>query len=291
MNHKQMDEITKQLEKGVKQVFTSDSYQKYLTAMAHFHSYSTNNCILIWLQRPDATLVAGYHTWQEKFHRTVRKGEKAIRIIAPIRRKKMYDIIIDNELVEDQGPKVIGWRAVNVFDLQQTFGDDLPFYMNDLLPGMVHDYDHFIEALTLVSSVPIHFETIDSGAHGFYRPIDQDIVISNTLSEVQTIKTMIHEIAHSILHHQTDEHNEESHRMREVQAESVAYAVCTYYGIDTHEYSFPYIAGWSSSKDIEELTDSLQTIKETANRLITTIDRIRQPICNRPIEKEKQIGI
>lgn len=274
----QIEAITKELEKGVNEVFTSQGYQTYLRTMAHFHTYSVNNSILIWMQRPDATLVAGYQAWKNEFNRTVRKGEKAIKIIAPIRRKKMYPVIIDNELVEDTGPKIVGWRAVAVFDIKQTFGDDLPFYMNDLLPGMVHDYERFEEALLLACPVPVSFETIESGAHGFYRPKDQDIVIASNLSQVQTIKTVLHEMTHAILHHADTEDSQASRYQREVQAESVAYAVCSYYGIDTKEYSFPYIAGWSSSKDMEELKASLQIIRETTDHLITSIERIRQPV-------------
>ncbi len=274
----QIEAITKELEKGVNEVFTSQGYQTYLRTMAHFHTYSVNNSILIWMQRPDATLVAGYQAWKNEFNRTVRKGEKAIKIIAPIRRKKMYPVIIDNELVEDTGPKIVGWRAVAVFDIKQTFGDDLPFYMNDLLPGMVHDYERFEEALLLACPVPVSFETIESGAHGFYRPKDQDIVIASNLSQVQTIKTLLHEMTHAILHHADTEDSQASRYQREVQAESVAYAVCSYYGIDTKEYSFPYIAGWSSSKDMEELKASLQIIRETTDHLITSIERIRQPV-------------
>ena len=190
----------------------------------------------------------------------------------------MYPVIIDNELVEDTGPKIVGWRAVAVFDIKQTFGDDLPFYMNDLLPGMVHDYERFEEALLLACPVPVSFETIESGAHGFYRPKDQDIVIASNLSQVQTIKTLLHEMTHAILHHADTEDSQASRYQREVQAESVAYAVCSYYGIDTKEYSFPYIAGWSSSKDMEELKASLQIIRETTDHLITSIERIRQPV-------------
>jgi hypothetical protein len=288
----QIELITAELEKGVKEVFTSEGYQAYLRTMAHFHTYSINNSILIWMQRPDATLVAGFQAWKTQFNRSVRKGEKAIKIIAPIRRKKMYPVIIDNELVEDEGPKIVGWRAVSVFDIKQTFGDELPFYMNDLLPGMVNDYDRFEEALLLACPVPVSFESIPSGAHGFYRPKDNDIVISDSLSEVQTIKTLLHEMTHAILHHQDDSDSQESRYQREVQAESVAYAVCSYYGIDTKEYSFPYIAGWSSSKDMEELEQSLQIIKETTDHLITAIERIRRPVpssvlCGIPKEKSE----
>ncbi|MCH3960977.1 MAG: ImmA/IrrE family metallo-endopeptidase [Solobacterium sp.] len=274
----QIEQITQQLEKGVHDVFASDSYQNYLSSMARFHTYSVNNSLLIWMQRPDATLVAGYQAWKSQFNRSVRKGEKAIKIIAPIRRKKMYDIVIDNELVEDEGPKIIGWRTVSVFDIRQTFGDELPFYMHDLLPGMVNDYDRFAQAIALACPVPITYECISSGAHGFYRPLDNDIVISNSLSQVQTIKTMLHETAHALLHHQDADDSSDSRYQREVQAESVAYAVCSYYGIDTHEYSFPYIAGWSSSKEMEELKASLQIIQETVDHLITAIDRIRTPV-------------
>jgi Zn-dependent peptidase ImmA (M78 family) len=266
------------LEKGVHEVFTSEGYQTYLRTMAHFHTYSINNSILIWMQRPDATLVAGYQAWKTQFNRNVRKGEKAIKIIAPIRRKKMYPVIIDNELVEDEGPKIIGWRAVPVFDIRQTYGDELPFYMSDVLPGMVNDFARFEEALILACPVPVSFMHIDSGAHGYYRPKDKDIVIDASLSEVQTIKTLLHEMTHAVLHHQEGTDTEDSRYRREVQAESVAYAVCSYYGIDTSEYSFPYIAGWSSSKDMEELKQSLQIIRETTDHLITAIERIREPV-------------
>lgn len=274
----QIEEITARLEQGVTDVFTSEGYQTYLKTMAHFHTYSVNNSILIWMQRPDATLVAGYQAWKTQFNRNVRKGEKAIKIIAPIRRKKMYPVVIDNELVDDGGPKIIGWRSVSVFDIKQTFGDELPFYMKDVLPGMVNDFVRFEDAIKLACPVPVSFEEIASGAHGFYRPKDNDIVIDSRLSQVQTIKTLLHETAHAILHHHDDGDESESRYQREVQAESIAYAVCSYYGIDTSEYSFPYIAGWSSSKNMDELKDSLQVIIQTTDLLITSIDRIRQPV-------------
>lgn len=289
----QIQQITDELEKGVQAVFTSEGYQNYLATMAHFHSYSTNNSILIWMQRPDATLVAGYQAWKTQFNRNVRKGEKAIKIIAPIRRKKMYPIIIDDELVEDNGPKIVGWRAVSVFDIQQTFGDDLPFYMKDILPGMVNDFDLFEEALLMASPVPISFAHIEEKAHGCYRPKEKDIIIDSSLSQVQTIKTFLHEITHALLHADQQNDTAESCYVREVQAESVAYAVCCYYGIDTHEYSFPYIAGWSSSRDIEELKDSLHLIRETTDHLITMIERVREPAASYrlPFEKKSEISL
>lgn len=273
----QIEQITKELTEGVKSVFTSDGYQTYLRTMAHFHTYSINNSILIWMQRPDATFVAGYQAWKLQFNRTVRKGEKAIKIIAPIRRKKMYPVTIDNELVEDEEKRIVGWRAVSVFDIRQTYGDDLPIYMNDALPGMVQDYDRFAKTLLLICPVPVSFQTIASGAHGYYRPKDNDIVIDDTMSQVQTVKTLLHEITHAILHHQNSSDTAESRYQREVQAESVAYAVCSYYGIDTSGYSFPYIAGWSSSKEMEELRQSLQIIRETTDHLITAIERTQCP--------------
>lgn len=288
MNYnEQLERISQQLETGVKEVFTSEQYLKYLKTMAKFHTYSASNTLLIFMQRPDATLVAGYNAWKSKFHRCVKKGEKAIRIIAPIRRKKMYPIIMDGTTIEDEEPLTVGFRIVNVFDLSQTYGDDIPFYMSDVLPGMVNDYEHFIDALLLLSPVPVSFETIESHAKGYYRIQENDIVIEKSLSQVQTIKTLIHEMAHAHLHHDALEDSEQSRYVREVQAESIAYAVCSYYGIDTSEYSFPYIAGWSSSQSLEELKDSLDIIKSTSDYFITTMNRVRTPINHPTLNQEE----
>ncbi len=277
-NTKQIDQIMDKIDEGVKKVYQSENYQNYLKSMAKFHQYSLNNCLLIWMQKPDATMVQGYNAWKTKFNRTVKRGEKGIRIIIPIRRKQMYPVIIDNELVIDKEPVITGYKSASVFDISQTAGDDLPFYMHDILPGMVKDYDMFQEALLLVSPVPVVFEDIPSGAHGYYQPKEEQIVIQKDMSEVQTIKTMLHEIAHSLLHGPDKPQSQADASKREIQAESAAYAICSYYGIDTSEYSFPYIAGWQKEMNEEELKASLLAIRNTCVYIINTIDRVRNPM-------------
>jgi antirestriction protein ArdC len=272
-----IDVITEQLKEGVRKVCSSQSYQDYLKAMARFHHYSVNNSILIWMQKPDATLVAGYQKWRNEFGRYVCKGEKGIRIFAPIRRK--VRVQEEDEEEEDKEKSILkGFRCATVFDISQTEGKELPSFEVDRLHNTVKDYDRFKETLELVSPVPIHIHHIDSTACGYYRTRENDIVITDTISQAQTIKTMVHEITHALLHRDTNA----SRNVQEVEAESVAYAVCAHYGIDTSSYSFPYIATWSKDKDIPELCESLSRIRTTVDQIITMIEDVRNPYpCNR----------
>ena len=262
MANKKMTEITKRLEAGVLGIFESGRYEEYLKFMSKFHSYSANNCILIMLQHPTATLVAGYRAWQ-KMKRQVRKGEKAIKIIAPCRYK-----------ADDEEEKIF-FRVANVFAIDQTDGEELPTLGVSELNGNVEGYRQLFEALMAACPVPVILEDLPGEAKGCYDETLKQITVQSGMSEAQTLKTLIHEMAHQMLHASHVEGSKELDReTKEVQAESIAYAVCNYLGIDTAEYSFGYIAEWSSGKDAKELKASLETIRKTASRLIVSIDEI-----------------
>lgn len=276
---KQLEEITEKLEQGVKDVFTSENYRKYLQTMSRFHKYSLNNIILIGMQRPDATLVAGYQTWKKLHGRQVMQGEKGIKILAPTPYKAKRMV----EKKDSQGKTLLGkdgkpiteereitiprYKAVSVFDVSQTEGRELPTIGIRELTGEVGQYEDFYAALEKTSPVPMTFEKIEGSAHGYYSPQEKRIVIDEGMSQLQNIKTAIHEIAHA-----KDRTESSDRRTKEVMAESVAYTVCQHYGIDTSDYSFGYIAGWSSGKDTEELKNSLETIQSTAAEIIDSID-------------------
>lgn len=265
-------EIMEQLEEGVKAVFESDNYKTYLTVMSRFHHYSFRNSILIWLQRPDASMVAGYTDWQRNFHRQVRKGEKGIRILAPVIYSRSKDDNGDGEK-EDE---IVCCKVVSVFDISQTEGEDLPSLGVDELTGSVSQYSTFFDVLKQVSPAPIAFEEITTGTHGYYNPQEHRIAINEGMSELQTVKTTIHEIAHATLHALPPDGKRPKdgpdRSTREVQAESVAYVVCQHYGLDTSDYSFGYVAGWSSGKEAPELTASMDEIRQAAHKLIDAID-------------------
>ena len=283
-------EITAQLEAGVKDLFHSERYQDYLKAMSKFHDYSLNNTLLIVMQKPDASLVAGYTTWKKDFDRHVKKDEKSIKILAPA----PYKIKKEQEKLDPDGKPVIGedgkpvteqkeitipaFKVVSVFDVSQTDGKEIPDIAVDSLTGSVEQYEDFFKALEQTSPVPVGFEQIESGAHGYYHNAEKRIALNEGESELQTVKTLIHEIAHAKLHdidlNAPPEQQQErpSRRTREVEAESIAYTVCQHFGLDTSDYSFGYVAGWSSDKDIKELKASLETIRATASELITEID-------------------
>lgn len=285
---KPIEEITDQLEKGVQEIFESDKYKEWLSTMSKFHHYSLNNTILIAMQRPDATSVAGYQSWKRNFGRQVRKGEKGIRIIAPSPYKVKAEqekkdpatgkTILDangqpvKETVEIERP---AFRVATVFDVSQTEGKELPTLGVDELSGQVKDFDLFFEALKRTSPVPIAFEEISGGAKGYYQVVDQRIAIQEGMSDTQTVKTAIHEMTHATLHSlekMKADGQEKNSQTKEVEAESVAYTICQHYGIDTSDYSLAYIAGWSSGKETAELKVSLGTIRSTASDLITRID-------------------
>ena len=283
-----MKEITDRLETGIQELFESERYKAYLTAMSKFHSYSFNNTLLIAMQ--GGQLVAGYNKWRDNFHRNVKKGEKAIKILAPAPFKAKKEV----QKLDAQGRPVMGkdgkpvtevqeiqvpaFKIVSVFDVSQTEGEPLPSIGVEELTGSVERYGEFFKALEQTSPVPIGFEDIPGGSHGYYHLTEKRIAIQAAMSELQTLKTAIHEIAHSKLHAidpeapAIEQADRPDSRTREVQAESVAYAVCQHYGLDTSDYSFGYVAGWSSGKELKELKASLETIRATAHELITTID-------------------
>ena len=283
-----MKEITDRLETGIQELFESERYTAYLTSMAKFHSYSFNNTLLIAMQ--GGQLVAGYNKWRDDFHRNVKRGEKGIKILAPAPYKVKKEVpkldeqgqpVMDKDgkpLTEVQETQVPAFKIVSVFDVSQTEGEPLPSIGVDELAGNVEQYEDFFKALEQTSPVPMAFEDIPGGSHGYYHLTEKRIAIQENMSELQTLKTAIHEIAHAKLHAidpeapVTEQADRPDSRTREVQAESVAYAVCQHYGLDTSDYSFGYVAGWSSGKDLKELRASLETIRATAHELITAID-------------------
>ena len=283
-----MKEITDRLETGIQELFESERYKAYLTSMAKFHSYSFNNTLLIAMQ--GGQLVAGYNKWRDDFHRNVKRGEKGIKILAPAPYKVKKEMpkldeqgqpVMDKDgkpLTEVQETQVPAFKIVSVFDVSQTEGEPLPSIGVDELAGNVEQYEDFFKALEQTSPVPMAFEDIPGGSHGYYHLTEKRIAIQENMSELQTLKTAIHEIAHAKLHAidpdapVTKQADRPDSRTREVQAESVAYAVCQHYELDTSDYSFGYVAGWSSGKDLKELRASLETIRATAHELITTID-------------------
>ena len=276
----QLKEITERLEQGVKDIFTSEMYTKYLLTMSKFHNYSFNNTLLIAMQRPDATLVAGYNAWKNKFNRYVKKGEKGIQIIAPVpvkEREEREKIDKDTgltvlnesgepeiEVVERVIPR---FRVTTVFDYAQTDGEPLPTLEVNELTARVKDYTLLKEAIEQVSPVPIRFGEIEGNAKGYYSHMDKEICVRADMGESQTIKTMIHEVAHAMLHDsdQMKQRGEEKDQLtKETEAESIAFTVCSALGIDTSDYSFPYVASWASGKELKELKDSMDTIRLTA---------------------------
>ena len=282
-----LDTIMKALEEGVEKVFTSEQYQMYLQTMAKFHNYSFNNTLLIAMQRPDATLLAGYQTWQKKFHRHVKRGEKGIKIIAPVPVKEKrqvekideetQEIVIgidgqpETETVERILPR---FRVTTVFDVSQTEGEPLPTLEVNELVGDVFIYEDFMKGLEEISPVPFQFQEIDSGAKGYYSNAEKLVAIQTGMSQAQTMKTAVHETAHAILHDRDvmEENGITKDRMtKEVESESVAYVVCNHFGLDTSDYSFNYVAGWSSDKEMPELRSSMDTIRLTSSQLIADI--------------------
>lgn len=297
-NKDRLKEITDSIEQGIKDLFQSDKYMEYLRTMSRFHHYSLNNTVLIAMQKPDATLVAGFNKWRDQFERNVRRGEKGIKIIAPTPFKKKIEqekldpdthapiLNPDGSIVmEEKEIKIPMYKVVSVFDVSQTEGKPLP-QLASSLTGNVQQYEVFMEALRRSSPVPIGFERIADNSDGYFSLTDQRIAIREAMSEVQTVSAAIHEIAHSKLHNreqaqlaaaQGDETaappKPKDRRTEEVEAESISFAVCAYYGIATGENSFGYIASWSKDKELPELRASLETINKTASGLISDIDR------------------
>lgn len=287
----QLEEITARLEQGILELFNSERFREYLQVMSQFHRYSLRNTILIAMQKPDATRVAGFNTWKTKFGRTVKKGEKGIRILAPAPKKikqeqekfdpktKLPIIGEDGEPVREEKEIVIPrYKIVSVFDVSQTEGKELPDIAVDELTGSVERYEDFFAALKAVSPFPITFAAIPGRSHGYCDCMSQCIVVDEGMSELQTLKTTIHEIAHAKLHDtsidaKTEKQTQLDRQTKEVQAKSVAYTVCQHYGLDTSEYSFGYVVGWSSGKTLPELKSSVEVIHRAAAEIISGIDR------------------
>ena len=285
-----LKEITDRLEQGITELFESERYREYLRVMSKFHNYSINNTLLIAMQKPDASLVAGFSAWKNNFGRNVMKGQKGIKIIAPSPFKIRQEVekidphtqkpIIGKDgkpVTEEKEVKIPAYKVVSVFDVSQTEGKELPDIAVDELTGDVDRYKDFFAALEKTSPVPIAFENIEGGSHGYYHLEDKRIAINEGMSELQTLKTAIHEIAHAKLHDidlnaPKDEQPRVDRRTREVEAESVAYTVCQHYGLDTSDYSFGYVAGWSSGRELSELKSSLETIRSAAAEIINSID-------------------
>ena len=276
----QMKEITERLEQGVKDIFTSEMYTTYLRTMAKFHNYSFNNTLLIAMQRSDATLVAGFNAWKNKFNRYVKKGEKGIQIIAPAPIKEVEErekidkdtgLAVLNENGEPEMERVEyvvpRFRVTTVFDVSQTDGEPIPSLEVNELTASVKDYALLTAAIEQVSPVPMRFDEIEGDAKGYYSDADKEICIQVGMGESQIIKTMIHEVAHAMLHNSDfmKQRGEEKDRLtKETEAESIAFTVCSVLGIDTSDYSFPYVASWASGKEMKELKDSMDTIRLTA---------------------------
>ena len=289
-----VQELTDKLEQGLQDLFNSDSYCNYLSTMSKFHNYSFNNTLLIAMQKPDATLVAGYKAWQKNFERHVNKGEKAIRILAPApykikeERDKIDPVTQELLLDKDGNPQkeeveitIPAFRAVSVFDVAQTDGKPIPELAAKELLSDVEGYQDMIRAVEAISPVPIELEEIAGDSKGYYDREAKRIAVQENMSESQTLKTMIHEVAHSKLHSkevEQDEQMKKDRNTKEVEAESIAYTVCQHFGIDTSDYSFGYIAGWSSGRDTKELRSSMDTIRRTASELITGIEEQLQEL-------------
>ncbi|MFQ7793475.1 MAG: antirestriction protein ArdA [Acutalibacteraceae bacterium] len=285
-----LKEITDRLEQGIAELFDSERYREYLKVMSKFHNYSFRNTVLIAMQKPDASLVAGFSAWKNNFERNVMKGQKGIKIIAPSPYKIKQEMqkidphtqkpVIGKDgkpVTEEKEVTIPAYKVVSVFDVSQTEGKELPDIAVDELTGDVDRYKDFFAALEKTSPVPIAFENIEGGSHGYYHLEDKRIAINEGMSELQTLKTAIHEIAHAKLHDidlnaPKDEQPRVDRRTREVEAESVAYTVCQHYGLDTSDYSFGYVAGWSSGRELSELKSSLETIRSAAAEIINSID-------------------
>ena len=286
-----LKEITDRLEQGIAELFDSERYREYLKVMSKFHNYSFRNTVLIAMQKPDASLVAGFSAWKNNFERNVMKGQKGIKIIAPSPYKIKQEMqkidphtqkpVIGKDgkpVTEEKEVTIPAYKVVSVFDVSQTEGKELPDIAVDELTGNVDRYKDFFAALEKTSPVPIAFENIEGGSHGYYHLEDKRIAINEGMSELQTLKTAIHEIAHAKLHDidlnapKDEQQPRVDRRTREVEAESVAYTVCQHYGLDTSDYSFGYVAGWSSGRELSELKSSLETIRSAAAEIINSID-------------------
>ena len=303
-----LKEITDRLEQGITELFDSERYREYLRVMSKFHNYSFNNTLLIAMQKPDASLVAGFSAWKNNFGRNVIKGQKGIKIIAPSPYKVKQEMkkidphtqqpIIGKDgkpVTEEKEITIPAYTVVSVFDVSQTEGRELPDIAVNELTGDVERYRDFFAALEKTSPVPIGFEQIPGSSHGYYHLEDKRIAIDEGMSEIQTLKTAIHEIAHAKLHDidlnapENEQQPRIDRRTREVEAESVAYTVCQHYGLDTSDYSFGYVAGWSSGRELSELKSSLETIRSAAAEIINSIDETLAEL-SKAQDKEQTAG-
>ena len=295
--------LTEKLEAGVKEVFESEKYKTYLKAMSRFHHYSFGNVMLILMQCPEASLVAGYTTWKKQFGRTVKKGEHGIQIIAPVKRSKL---VSQDKLDPDTQQPVMGpdgkpekepvfvqyqgFQVAYVFDVSQTEGRELPSLGVDELTGDVPNYNAMFPAVEAISPVPVEFRPA-SAAKGSFNHLERKIYVNEGMSQVQTLKTLIHETAHALLHDSSvldDEIPKKDRHTKEVEAESIAYVVCQHFGIDTSDYSFPYVTGWSRGKELPELKASLDCISKTASSLITSMEAACPELAVDKAEKPKE---
>ena len=303
----QIKKLTDQIEAGIKALFQSgdlEKYQAYLRTMSHFHHYSVNNQMLIFSQCPHATLVAGYQKWQNQFSRHVLRGEKGISILAPtpykikVEKEKLDPVtklrLLDadgNTITEEKEVQIPMFRPVKVFDVSQTDGKPLPERVQSPvaeLTGNVEHYEAFMEALRRISPVPIEMKPLSNDLDGFFSPSKQSITLRDGMSEVQTVCAAVHEIAHSKLHDYAKQPNSQpkDSSTEEIEAESIAYTVCAYFGIETSANSFGYVATWSKDKDLKAFKDSLDTIRKTSSELISGVEQQFKEIC-----KERGISL
>ncbi len=297
MQDEKLKRIISSIEVGIKALYETEKYKSYLQTMSKFHQYSVNNTILISNQCPNATLVAGFNKWKKDFGRMVKKGEKAIKIIAPITNisKKELEQVAETTGLPVFDEQIPLFRVVSVFDVSQTEGQELPTLVSTL-DGSVEQYSKFMQALEYTSTIPIKIENIDSNLDGYYDLIDKVIIIRDGMSEMQTISSIIHEIAHSRLHNYEYQEDtvKKTRSTEEIEAESISYVVCNYYGIDTGNNSFGYIANWSKDKELSELKQSLEVISKTSSEIITSIDKflnLKQIEHNTPTTQHKKVSV
>lgn len=301
--NEKIKELTEKLQAGIQELHDSEKYRDYLRTMAKFHHYSFNNSLLIWAQRPDATAVAGYRAWQTKFGRTVNPGAKGIMIYAPSSYKRtLREVVTDadgNPVLDKDGNKVTrevertfpNFKISYCFAYEDTSGKPLPSIVS-ILDKDVDNFDSVMDALRKISPAPIRFDSVGGGANGYYDLVNREIVVKDTLPQAQKIKTAVHEVAHSILHDKIDGLDQEAtKREMEVSAESVAFVVCSWLGLDTSEYSFGYVGGWSAGKELKELQQKMEKIRTTASLIISGIDGelMQQVIVPEEIEEEREM--